>query len=131
MAIAPTIAFFGQNPSTIELQSSTDFNGTAHTGVPVITPGKYTFPPQAGGGLFNFHDYPIDIKNITYRGGGTLTITKTIAGGDAVIATISTQGEYFENTTISPGDYLKFTTSGATNPSIAITSQLTSFMWGG
>lgn len=131
MPIAATIKYFGSAPTTIELKSSDNFNGTAHTGVPVITPGKYTFAPQAGGGLFAFHEEVVRIQNITYRGGGTLTIKKTTPAGDALIATITAQGEFSQDTLLSPGDSIKFESVGATNPSVEVTSQTATTVWTG
>ena len=119
------VSYFGQHPTTILFQTSDGFNGTAQTGETVITPGLYTFPVQAGGGLYNLHNECVDVKNITFKGSGTLTISKTIAGMDATIATIgSGQGEFFENTTLSPGEALKFTCTGAAK--VAVTAALAS-----
>lgn len=123
MAIAATISYFGQFPTTIILRSSTDFDGTtAQSSDPVITPGLYTFPVQAGGGVYNFHTEGIEVQNITYAGGGTLSIYKVMAGISALIKTITAQGESFDNTVLNAGESLKFVSSGATNPIVAITA---------
>jgi hypothetical protein len=132
----PTIEYFGQLPTTIVLKTTDNFNGSAMTGTPVITPALYTFPAQAGGGEFDFHNEPIDVKNISYGGLGTLSIYKVVGGKDVLLATLSpTSGEMFENTTLSPGEKLKFVSagSGASVPApavVAVTSSLTSGFWG-
>jgi hypothetical protein len=128
-----TISYFGQLPTTIVMKTSDGFDGSAQTGVPVITPGLYTFPLQALGGLYNFHsvyDGSIEVKNISYKGTGTLTIKKSVASVDITIATIASgEGEFFENTTLSPGETLKFICAGGA-ATVAVTAVLTSGMWG-
>lgn len=127
--MAGTISYHGQIPTTVIFQTSDGFSGTAQTGVPVITPGLYTFPIQAGGGLYNLHTEQIDIKNITFKGAGVLTIKKAFAGIEATIGSIAGgEGEFFENTTLSPGESIKFYCTGAAV--IAITASLTSGFWG-
>ena len=136
MAISPSIVFFGKNPSTIILQSSTNFDGTAQGTDPVITPGLYTFPAQAGGGLYNFHDFvgtqeAVSVQSISYAGGGTLTVKRklqTAAGTPSItIGTVTTQGDLaFEDNglVLSFNEDLVFTSSGGTSPVIAITAKL-------
>lgn len=127
-----TIKFFGQDPTTIVMRSSTSFDGTAQTGTPDITPGKYVFPVQAGGGLYNFHEGPIEVLNVFYSGGGTLTIKKRIVGGanpgpgdlDVDVDTISGSGDLAVlKMALSKGEYLVFTSSASTNPIVSITAK--------
>jgi hypothetical protein len=130
----PTIVFFGQFPTTIVLVSSDAFNGTVHTGAPVITPGAYVFPTQTGGGLYNFNTLvgtqePIDIKNITWKGTGTLTIKQVLPGPvEATIGTItSDQGAFFTDLTISPAESIKF--YSASPGTVSVTALLTNSAW--
>lgn len=74
----PAIAYFGRFPTDIIMQTNSSFNGTAQLAPPVLSPGQYTFPVQAGGGLYNFHTAPIEVKQIAYSGTGTLTVTKVL-----------------------------------------------------
>ena len=48
--MATTTVYFGAKPTSIILQSSTQFNGTATTGAAALTQAIYTFAAQAGGG---------------------------------------------------------------------------------
>ena len=132
--MAATIYYFGRFPTTIVMQSNSQFNGTAQTGTPVISQGAYTFPVQAAGGLYDFHDVPVEVKQISYSGGGTCTVTKVVVdiNGDvlqqAVVATLSSSTPIYNvNTYIDPNEYLTFSTSGATNPVVAITAQLAAY----
>jgi len=121
MAISQNIKFFGILPTSIVLQSLGDFSGAnLPSADPVITPGQYLFAPEAGIGKYQFHEYPITVSAITYRGGGTLTVKKGFAGGTAIIATIATQGEYYEDIAVGAQEWLEFSTVGATNPVISI-----------
>jgi hypothetical protein len=136
MPIAPTIAYFGRQPTTIVLQSSDQFNGTAQTGTPTITPGVYTFAPQSGGGLYNFHCAPnpagpVTVKQIAYKGGGTLTVKTVVAGIEVVIGTITSEGALFTDISLSVNEALKFSTSGATNPVVAVTAHEATFCFEG
>src|SRR5574343_287308 len=94
--MAATISYFGRFPTTIVFRSSSNFDGLAQTGTPVITPGIYTFPAQAGGGLYAFHNIPIEVKQISYSGGGSCVVTKVTGpvGGSpiqqTVVATLTT-----------------------------------------
>jgi hypothetical protein len=136
MAISPSIVFFGKNPSTIILQSSTNFDGTAQGSDPAITPGLYTFPAQAGGGLYNFHDLvgtqeAISIQSISYLGGGTLTVKRKLQSAvgtpTVTIGTVTTQGDlvFEDNSLVLPfHEDLVFTSSGGTSPVIAVTAKL-------
>ena len=131
MAIAPTIKYFGRFSSVIVMQSSSSFDGTTLQGSdPVITPGTYVFPAQAGGGVFNLHEDPIEVKQIAYAGGGTLTVTKVV--GTLASPVMSSVVEVitgatpvnFSNLFLSPGELLQFTSSGGSSPKISVTSQL-------
>lgn len=132
MSIAPTIKYFGRFPTVILMQATGDFDGTTLQAVaPVITPGLYTFAAQAGGGVFNFHEDPIEVKQIAYSGGGTLTVTKVVgvpgtAVQSSVIASITGSGVTvsLSNIFVSPGEYLKFVSSGGTAAKVSVTSQL-------
>lgn len=125
----PTIVYFGQHPTSIMLKSTNGFNGTAHTGTPALSPGLYSFEPQAGGGLYAFHTEPVDIKNIAFKGTGTLSIKKVFGGQEAEIAKIENgQGEFFENFTLTPNEQLKFQCSGAAT--VVVTAALTNCFWG-
>lgn len=133
MSIAPTIKYFGQNPTTIVMKSSSNFDGTtAQAALPVITPGLYTFPAQAGGGLYNFHEYPVDVMEVAYKGGGTLTINKILSsGGTVVVGTIAGTGVFFqESFSVMPGEVLQFVSSGGTTPELAITAMETIYARG-
>lgn len=124
----PTIVYFGQYPTTISMQTSNAFNGGAQTGTPTLSPGHYEFPSQAGGGHYNFHTEPVDVKNITFKGTGTLSIRKVFRGVEAEIATIGNgAGEFFENTTLSPGESLKFYSTHA--GTVCITGALAGGPW--
>lgn len=127
----PTIVFYGQFPTTIVLVSSDAFNGSAYTSTPTLSPGLYVFSTQAGGGLYDFHNRvgtqePIDIKNITWKGTGTLTIKQILPG--AIKATIGSitggEGIFTQNITMSPSESLEFTS--ASPGTVAITASLTS-----
>lgn len=126
----PTIEYFGQLPTTIILKTTTEFTGTAMISVPVITQGLYTFQEQVGGGHYNFHKESIDVKNITYGGAGSLAVKKVTGGKEVLIATLTpTAGELFENTVLSPGESLKFISTGSgagigTPAIVAITASL-------
>lgn len=128
MAIAPTVKYFGSAPTTIIMQSSSNFDGSAQTGDPVITPGLYTFPAQAAGGKFDFHEEAVKVLNVVYRGGGTLTIKKVfklISGTPkATVGTVSSEGAFNTVINLAPGEYLEFTSAGGTNPMVEVTSQL-------
>lgn len=125
----PTIVYFGLKPTTILMQTSSGFDGTAQTGTPTLSPGLYTFPIQAGGGLYGLHIEPITVHNITFKGSGTLTIKKTIGTQEAVIGTIgSGQGEYAEDISLSPGESLKFASSGA--GAVSVTGSVATGYWG-
>ena len=126
--MAATIKYFGRFPTTMVLQSSSNFDGTAQTGTPTLAPGIYTFPAQAGGGLYNFHEVPIEVKQIAYSGGGTCTVTKVVGPVGApvqsvVMATLSS-GTPADQVQIylSPGEALLFSSSGGTNPVLSITA---------
>lgn len=127
----PSIVYFGSAPTTIVLQSAADFNGNAPAAVPAISPGLYLFAPEANMGKYAFHDEPIIIKNISYKGGGTLTVTKHLRSNDAQIGALPaiTTTDYVEDLCIGPGEYLKFVTSGATNPKVAITARVAQSEW--
>lgn len=131
MAIPATIKYFGRFPTTILMQSSSQLDGaTLQAADPVITPGLYSFAAQAGGGVFAFHDEPIEIKQVAYSGGGTLTVTKVVGTpGSPIMSSVveSITGSTpvsFSNLFLSPGEFLKFSSSGGTNPQISVTSQL-------
>ena len=138
---AATVVYFGQHPSTIVMQSSSNFDGTVQTGVPTITPALYVFPLQAGGGLYNFHSLvgtqePVSVLSISYKGGGTLTIKRqlsSLAGTPMItVGQITTEGDLvFEegDLTLSPNEDLIITSTGATNPIVSITAMLTNSMW--
>jgi hypothetical protein len=132
MAVAATIKYFGRQPTTIVMQSSNAFDGTAQTGTPTISPGLYLFPVQAGGGLYNLHEETIEIKQVTFDGGGTLTVTKVVGNPaspttSTVVATLASNGQnLMANTTniyLTPGEALKFT-GGSSNPKVCITASL-------
>lgn len=129
--MAPTVKYFGRFPSVIFMQAVDEFDGTTLQGsVPTITPGLYTFAPQSGGGVFNFHEDPIEVKQICYSGGGTLTVTKVVGTpsspiASSVVATITGPAPVsFSNIYLSPGEYLKMVSSGGTTPTISVTSQM-------
>jgi len=134
MAIAPTIKYFGQLPTTIIFQTSDDFDGGPQLSLPVITPGEYTFPQQSGGGLYNFHEEAILIKNIEFVGSGSSTINMIIAGVPTKIATLPDVGSdnlVARDVILTPGQWLSFTSSGGpTGPKkIAVTALLTNAVW--
>ena len=134
MAIAATIKYFGRFPTTIVLQSSSNFDGSAQTGAPVITPGLYVFPVQAAGGLFAYHEDPIEIKQIAYAGSGTLTVTKVVGnpGGPTIMTSVveTVSGAtpiILSNFFLSPGEYLTFSTSGGGTKQVSVTSHMASY----
>lgn len=125
--MAATIKYFGRFPTTVVLQSSTNFDGTAQTGTPAITPGVYTFPEQVGGGLYNLHEGPIEVKQIAYSGGGACLVTKVMSttspAQEVLLATLdNTTPTDLTNFFLAPGEYLKITSSGATTPKITLTA---------
>lgn len=128
----PTIVYFGSAPTTILMQHSANMTGIAYgpSVVPAIRPGIYEFAAQDCG-KFAFHDVPIVVKNISYKGGGTLTVTKHLLSNDAQIGALPaiTTSDYMEDIFLGPGEYLKFVTSGATNPKVAITSRVAQSEW--
>lgn len=129
MGIAPTIKYFGRFPTVIVFQGSSSFDGTAQTGTPTIAPGIYTFPLQAGGGLYNFHESPIQVKQIAYSGGGTCLVKKVINGVQTVlIATLTTAAPVdFVDFYLAPAETLVITSSGDTTPVITITAHEASY----
>ena len=143
MAIDPTVVYFGSFPTTIVLQCSAQMDGSAHTTFPVITPGVYTFPVQASGGLYDFHNRigngePVTILAVSYVGGGTLTVNRvlTVASGTRtiLIGTVAGAGELTfdeKSLILSPGETLTFSTSGATNPVVSITAMTARSLAGG
>lgn len=128
MAIAPTVKYFGSAPTAIILQTSDNFDGDDQTGDAVITPGLYTFPEQAGGGKFNYHEEPVKVLAIAYKGSGNLTVSKVfgnISGSpESVVTTVSPNGSYNSPINLVPGEYLKFTSVGAAGKIVEITSQM-------
>ena len=126
----PTISYFGQFPTTIVFQTSSGFNGTAQTATPQITPGVYTFPVQAGGGEYDLHDNTIRVEGVTFKGSGTLTIKKSVAGLEASIGTITGgEGSYALDILVTPSESLKFYSSGA--GAVAVSASLTNSDWMG
>lgn len=135
----PTIIYFGASPTTIVMQSSSNFDGTEQTGTPALSPGLYTFPVQVGGGLYDMHEKvgngdPITILSISYAGGGTLTVKRKLEAANVSfqIGTVSTQGDLTFNPgelTLNEGEQLVFTSATATNPVIAITAVLSAAGW--
>ena len=120
----PTYVYFSEAPSTIVLQGSAQFDGLAlgSSVVPTITPGVYTFAPQAANvGKYGFHDVPVKVINIEYVGGGTLTATKHLKSGDTLIATLTLP--LAQSIFLGAGEYLKFVTAGATNPKVIVNGQ--------
>lgn len=95
------------------------------------------FPAQAGGGLYNFHETAIEIKQMTWSGGGSCVVRKVIpdpAGGPTplqqpVIATLdsSTNSIDLDNIFVLPGEYVTFVSSGATTPCVAIVAHEASY----
>lgn len=139
----PTIVYFGAKPTSIIMQSSTNFNGTAQTGSPTLSAGFYTFPAQAGGGLYNLHEKTgtgeqIVVLSITYMGGGTLTVQRAFSilnpGTPPMspVGTISSSGDLTLSPgqlVLPPGEELVFTSSGGTSPVVIVTAMLVSGLW--
>lgn len=129
MGIDPTIKYFGNRPTTIVFQGSAAFDGTAQTGEPTLSPGLYVFPLQAGGGLYDFHEECIEVKQISYVGTGNLTVERVItqAGSPVMTSLIATIGASdpmnLHNFFLNPGEALKFTGGGA-SPKVSITASL-------
>lgn len=133
MAVPATVKYFGRFPTTIVMQSSSSFDGTAQTGAAVITPGLYIFPSQAGGGLYNFHDHPVEVKQISVSGGGSVVVTQFVldsAGAtvaSSVVATLSGNTDtFFNNLILVPNVILKFT-GGSGTPKVTITASEAEF----
>ena len=147
MSVAPTVLYHGQRPSTIVMQSSSQFDGTTAQsgtlalGTLVMTPGLYVFAPQAGGGLYNFHDLvggqqSITVLSISYKGGGTLTVSRkfvNVTGFPTIqVGTIASAGDLvfgLGELTLAPFEDLTLVSTGATNPIVAITAMLSSGTW--
>jgi len=84
---APTYDYFGTNPVTIVLQTSSAFDGVALLPGVIgdIKPGLITFPVQAGGGLIDFHTRPLLIQNIMAKAGLVVDVSMIYAGGVEVV----------------------------------------------
>lgn len=139
MSIAPTVKYFGRLPSVIVMQSSSGFDGSTVQATsltnPTITPGVYTFAVQTGGGVYNFHDEQIEVRQIAYSGGGTCTVTRILGVpgstpvSSTLITTLTTAAPAFLPTIfLAPGEYLAFVSSGGTNPVLSITANLAAFV---
>ena len=125
MAIAPTVTYFGRLPTSIVMQSSTQFDGTtAQSAAAVITPGLYTFPVQALGGYYKFHNESVVVESIAYTGAGTLTVKRMFATGAGVVdATATADTLISTKIRLTPGEWLEFVTTGATTPKLVITGR--------
>ena len=124
----PIISYFGEYPTTMVMQTSSGFNGTAQTALPVITAAVYTFPAQAGGGLYAFHDNTVRVSAVTFKGTGTLTIKKTVGAQDATLGSVTNgEGAYTTSIIVSPGESLKFFSTGA--GVVTVTASLTQSSW--
>lgn len=129
--MAATYLYFGEHPTTLVMETTSGFDGSAPASAspPTIKPGKVILPAEATSGLFNFHIYAIKIHNIIYNGGGNVTIKKFFKKADDTTEVESTFTTTLNQTNplespiiLSPGEYLKFYSSGA--GLLAITSQL-------
>ena len=124
--MAATIKYFGRFPTLIVFQASSDMTGSAQTGTPTLSPGVYLFPVQAAGGLYNFHESPIEVEQISFTGGsGSLAISKVITSvaQTVLVATLNSATPFYSNLLhLAPGEYLTFVTSGATTPVVGITA---------
>jgi len=114
MARSVNINYFGEQPTIIVMQTSSAFDGTTDQSAdPTLSPGTYTFAPQAGGGLFNFHTDPVEVLNVEMIG-GTATVVKKITGiaGSIAIAAYPVR--------LAPGEFLAVSGAG---PTLVFTSR--------
>lgn len=117
-----TISLFSEFPSSVIIESLSDFNGSALSGTPTKG-GGFTYSNQAGGGLLEFL-LPTKILQISYRGGGTLTIVQVVGSHEITLGTISNAGIFTVPVVFAKGQKLKLTSAGATLPAVVITGQL-------
>ncbi len=117
-----TISLFSEFPSSVIIESLSDFDGSALTGTPTKG-GGFTYSNQAGAGLLEF-PLPTKVLQIAYRGGGTLTIAQVTGPHEVVIGTISSTGIFATPIMFTKGQKLKLTSTGGTTPVAIITGQL-------
>lgn len=126
MPIAPTNSFFTSAvPSTVFLESSTNFDGSAQSGAVTVGGGVSRYAAQAAGGLLPTFDHTVEVSQILYLGGGTLTVllVDTVSGAEIPLGTITTSGMLDKKVVAHPKMRLKFTSSGATNPKVFVTGR--------
>ena len=118
----PTYSLFSEQPASVILESSSNFDGTAQTGTPAKSAGGLKYPAQAGGGLFNF-SVQTRVVQIAYKGGGTLTIKQVTGTVEITIGTISSEGAFTTPILFTKGQQLKLLSAGATSPIAIVTAQ--------
>lgn len=118
----PTYSLFSEQPASVIIESSSNFDGTAQTGTPSKSLGGLKYPAQAGGGLFAFF-VPTRLLQISYKGGGTLTIKQVIGDVEVTVGTITSMGVFTTPVMFTKGHMLKLESAGATTPVAAITAQ--------
>lgn len=126
MSIAATIKYFGEQSTTVVMQTTDGFDGsTAQATSPTLSPGQYLFAAQSKGGLYNFHEETIIVTNITYQGSGTCVVNRTINGSATQIAALTgTANELAVNIPLTAADTLTFVSTGAGK--IAVSGKLAS-----
>lgn len=119
-----TRKFFGQNYTAVVLRTSDNFNGSAYTQSDTnpskLSVGVFAFDAQAGGGLYNFHERPIEVKQIVFAGAGTLSAAYKRGSDESPMFTGISQGVHTTSYIVMPGDSIKFTSAGSSGASITI-----------
>lgn len=131
--MAATIKYFGGSPTTIVMRSSTQLNGTAQLNSPVLSPGSYVFPAQVGGGLYDLHDEPVEVVEMSYKGGGTCTVKKvnSSTSSETELCTMTDEEPvYDKKITLQMNESLKFVTLAAATPEVSVTG-LALLRWNG
>lgn len=111
MPVAATVKPFGRLPTTVVLQTSDNFDGTAPTGTPTIAGGVVAYPEQAGGGQFKLHDKVIEILDASSLGGGSLTIVRKVQGTTALSVPVSGLSD-LKGMQLPPGEWLEISSTG-------------------
>lgn len=87
MSIDPSYDLFGLAPTSVILQSSADFDGTAYASdvAPTKEPGCLAFPVQAGGGYIPALYHPVKVLSVTTTTVGVTLSGKLVLGSSEVV----------------------------------------------
>lgn len=123
MAVAATLKPFTTHaPTMIVLSTSDNFDGTAQTGTPAVAGGIVTYPAQAGGGKFKFHDKPIIIMEAYFDGAGSVSILKKVNETSTLSIELSSLNDVL-SMTLLPGEWLEFSSTGGGAKNLLIKAQ--------